>query len=340
MYRRRKKKNPFIKLSLILLAILLLGFWKYSSYISTPVDEDDDTTISFQVKTGERVRTIANNLEEKELIHSDTAFYWYLKTHGLGESIQAGRFLLNRGMDATEIAETLSNSQASESILTIQEGLLIRDIDQKLLELNLIEKGELIQAVKEFKDWQFYDFLDPVILSKLELPLEGYLYPDTYFLDSNNFEAQDLIFLALDNFEKKTKDLLPQLKRHSVHEIITMASIIETEVFGETARKKVSDILWKRNDSGWMIGADATLLYITDDREINYADLALDSPYNTRKFAGLPPGPISNPSVESIEAAMFPKANPYWFYLTTLDTGEVIYSKTNEEHNINRAKYL
>ncbi|MBL4694583.1 endolytic transglycosylase MltG, partial [Candidatus Gracilibacteria bacterium] len=276
----------------------------------------------------------------KNLIHSDTAFYWYIKSHNLGENIQAGRFLLNKTMTVSEIAEKLSNSQASESILTIQEGLLIRDIDQKLVELTLIEEGELLQAVKEFKDWQFYDFLDAKTLSTLALPLEGYLYPDTYFLDSNNFEAQDLIFLALDNFERKTKELLPQIKKHSIHEIITMASIIETEVFGEKDRKQVSGILWKRNDNGWMIGADATLLYITDDRKINYADLAIDSPYNTRKFAGLPPGPIANPSVESIEAAMFPTANPYWFYLTTLDTGKVIYSKTNDEHNSNRAKYL
>jgi len=182
--------------------------------------------------------------------------------------------------------------------------------------------------------------LDKETLSQLSLPLEGYIYPDTYFLDPVDFQAQDLIYLTLDNFERKTIELIPEIKNHSVNEIITMASIIENEVFGEEDRHLVSGLLWKRLESGWTIGADATLLYITDDRELTAEDLAIDSSYNTRKNLGLPIGPISNPSLESIKAAMYPEASNYWFYLTTLDTGEVIYSSSNEEHNLNRAKYL
>jgi UPF0755 protein len=119
-----------------------------------------------------------------------------------------------------------------------------------------------------------------------------------------------------------------------------MASIIENEVFGKDNREIVSGILWKRLDSGWKLDADSTLLYITKDRKITAEDLQLDSPYNTRKNGGLPPGPICNPSVESIVAAMFPKESNYWFYLTTSDTGEVIYAETNDQQNANKAKYL
>jgi len=119
-----------------------------------------------------------------------------------------------------------------------------------------------------------------------------------------------------------------------------MASIIENEVFGAENRKIVSGILWKRFENSWPLGADITLLYTKEDRKITAEDLASDSPYNTRKLQGLPPGPISNPSLESIEAAMFPKESSYWFYLTDPDNGEVIYAKSNEEHNQNRAKYL
>jgi UPF0755 protein len=118
-----------------------------------------------------------------------------------------------------------------------------------------------------------------------------------------------------------------------------MASIFEDEVFGSENRKMVSGILWKRLDNNWPLGADATLLYGKKNNIITVEDLNTDSPYNTRKNQGLPPGPICSPSVSSIEAAMFPKESPYWFYLTDKD-GNVIYASSNEEHNQNRAKYL
>ena len=187
---------------------------------------------------------------------------------------------------------------------------------------------------------KYYKFLDKKILETLASPLEGYIYPDTYFLDPADFKPEDLIYLTLDNFEKKITELPKSQSKYSFHQIITMASIIENEVRNFSDRKMVSGILWKRLENAWPLGADATLLYITNDRKITSEDLEIDSPYNTRKYAGLPPGPVSNPSIESITAAIFPEQSNYWFYLTTLDTGEVIYAETNEEHNANRKKYL
>ncbi len=322
-----------------ILIIAALSYVSYERSIYNPVDTENTENISFQIKKGETVKEIAANLEEKELIDSDFYFYLHVKFNNLGENILAGRFLINQSMNAPEILEILSDPSQSEYVITIQEGLRIRDIDDKLVELELIETGEFINEAKNFNGWEYYSFLDQSELSQLEIPIEGYVYPDTYFLDPATFEPHDLIYLALNNFESKFSDLEQEIKRHSINEIITMASIIENEVFGEEDRKLVSGILWKRVEAGWMIGADATLLYITEDRTITSADLEIDSPYNTRKYSGLPPGPICNPSIESIEAAMYPTENEHWFYLTTLE-GEVIYSYSNEEHNTNRAKYL
>ncbi|MEK7672942.1 MAG: endolytic transglycosylase MltG [Patescibacteria group bacterium] len=342
--QKLEKPNKKSKLIWIILAaialVLLFGYLKYRSNVYSPVDKNDDEVVSFQVKKGAAVKEIAASLEEKGLINSDTSFYLYTKFNSLGENILAGRFKLKPSMNTPEIIAALSDPAQAQFVITIQEGLRIRDIDTKLVELGLGESGDFMQAVKDFDGWEYYSFLDQEKLSSLELPLEGYIYPDTYFLDPADFESQDLIYLALDNFEKKFADLQGQLKRHSVHEIVTMGSIIENEVFGAKDRRLVSGILWKRLESGWTLGADATLLYITKDRHLSASELDLDSPYNTRKNLGLPPGPISNPSIESIEAAMFPESNDYWFYLTTLDTGEVIYARTNDEHNANRAKYL
>ncbi|MBT4917631.1 endolytic transglycosylase MltG, partial [Candidatus Peregrinibacteria bacterium] len=325
-------------ISIVVLAVF--GWLNHNSNIHSPVDENDDDPISFQIKRGSSLGEVAKSLKENDLINSAFSFKMHAKVHNLDTSILAGRFVLSKSMDSGEILKKISDPKEAEFIITIQEGLEIRDIDNKLVELELIEPGDFISAVKSFNGWEYYDFLDPSSLQSLDLPLEGYIYPDTYFLDPADFEPHDLIYFALDNFENKFSDLHKEIKRHTVNEIITMASIIEREVFGIEDRKLVSGILWKRFENNWMIGADATLLYITEDNKISSADLALDSPYNTRKNAGLPPGPIGNPSMESIEAAMYPTSSEYWFYLTTLDTGEVIYAHSNEEHNVNKAKYL
>ncbi|MBI2634791.1 endolytic transglycosylase MltG [Candidatus Peregrinibacteria bacterium] len=332
--------KKFLFTIILLLALSLLGFFRYLSLVQNPVDENNTTDISFQIKKGQTVKEIAKNLDEKQLIKSNLAFSIYAKLHKLDKNILAGRFILKKSMNTPQILATLSDPQKAQTVITVQEGLRIKDIDSKLAELELIETGEFTNEVKKFNGWEYYTFLNKDVLEKLELPLEGYLYPDTYFLDPNDFQPHDLIFLMLDNFEKKTAEFLPQIKRHTIHEIITIASIIENEVFGEEDRKIVSGILWKRLESGWKLDADATLLYISDDRKISGKELESSSPYNTRKLGGLPPGPISNPSLESIEASMFPEESQYWFYLTTSDTGEVIYARSNEEHNENRAKYL
>jgi UPF0755 protein len=343
--RLRKRRSPILKIVIIFVILIAsTNFW-YQGKIYSPIDENDESLIHFEVSQGESVKSIAAELAKEDLIKDETAFYLYTKFNELGPQILAGRFMLNKTMDVPEILDALINPQMAEAIVTIQEGLTIKDIDQKLADLDLSEAGEFLEAVKEFNGWEYYSFLKPGVLRELELPLEGYIYPDTYFIDAQNFKAQDLIYISLDNFEKKWESIenithSDIAAQYSVPEIITMASIIESEVFGYEDRQLVAGILWKRLESSWTIGADATLLYITDDREINADDLALDSPYNTRKNLGLPPGPIANPSLESIRATLFPKESNNWFYLTTLDTGEVIYAHSNEEHNVNRAKYL
>ncbi|MFH1284449.1 MAG: endolytic transglycosylase MltG [Candidatus Peregrinibacteria bacterium] len=340
-----KKKKFTIGLAVIAV-LLLLGYWRYDHYIKTPVDPTDSTIISFQIKKGQTAKEIGKMLKENILIKSSLSFSLYSRLHDLDGNIVYGRFALNKTMTIPQIIETISDPSMAEAVLTIQEGITIKDIEEKLADLGLINKDDLKSAVKEFSGWEYYTtFLNQDDLKNLDLPLEGYIYPDTYFLDSESFQPHDIVYLALDNFEKKWLEIgaTPQnskLSTYSIHEIITMASVIENEVFGKENREIVSGILWKRLENNWPLGADATLLYITEDRIITAEDLETDSPYNTRKFQGLPPGPIGNPSKESIEAALFPKESDYWFYLTTKDTGEIIYSKTNEEHNSNREKYL
>ncbi|MCX6735140.1 MAG: endolytic transglycosylase MltG [Candidatus Peregrinibacteria bacterium] len=339
-YNKNRRFYRFLGIPVIVAFVLLVLYIRYHSFVYDPVDPSDNTGISFQVKKGQSVKDIAGSLEQKGLIKSPLSLYIHAKLNHLGENIIAGRFVLTKAMNGPKILEALSDASKAQFVITVQEGLTIKDIDAKLVDMDLIKAGNFIQAVKSFDNWQGYLFLDKATLSKLDLPLEGYLYPDTYFLNPDGFRPNDLISMMLNNFEKKFSKLQENIKKHSIHQIITMASIIESEVKSSKDRKNVSGIFWKRLDAHWPLGADATLLYVTKDRTITGKDLAINSPYNTRKNQGLPPGPICSPSIDSIEAAMYPTTTAYWFYLTTLDTGKVIYAKTNEEQNLNRAKYL
>lgn len=336
--------NILTKSLIFVVAIFGAVFWYYNHTIHTPINESDSEIISFRIENGQSPKQVARDLEENGLIRSSTTFYYYLKSNDLGSEILAGRFLLSKNMDVPEIVETISTLSSSETVITIQEGLTVEQIDNKLVELGLIQKGEFIAAVNQFDDWEYYGILNRDQKQGLSVTLEGYIYPDTYFLDPVDFAPEDLIYRSLNNFNAKLDTLNLEsseiYQKYSFHEILTMASIIEREVFGLEDKKLVSGLLWKRLENGWTIGADATLLYITEDNVITSSELQIDSPYNTRKNLGLPPGPIANPSIESLEAALFPTDSEYWFYLTTLDTGEVIYSRTNEEHNQNRAIHL
>lgn len=337
------------KALLVILAILLINIFlftkTYFSNISTPVDKNDTSEISFTVKKNSTLHEVANNLEDKGLIKSSFSFYIYGKLHGTSAKLIAGRFKLKKSMTAEEIANMLIDASKSEFIITIQEGLTIKDIDQKLVEIGLIKDGEFLSAAKNFDGWKYYQFLDKNTLSKTQVPLEGYLYPDTYYLDPSDFKPNKLIYKALDNFEKKLNTAIDSnknnaiLSKYSIKDIVIMASILEKEVFGKNDRKIVAGILWKRLENGWLLGADATLLYEKNNNKITTKDLQKDSPYNTRKVKGLPPTPIGNPSIDAISATLNPTQTDFWFYLSAKD-GTTVYAKTNDEQNTNKAKYL
>ena len=194
-------------------------------------------------------------------------------------------------------------------------------------------------------NWQF-SFTKPGFLDSVPkgVDLEGYLFPDTYRV-FNDVSDEEIVKKLLNNFDKK---LSPELRQKiarqgkTIHEIITMASIIEKEVSSEADRPIVAGILYKRIKNGMRLEVDSSINYITgkNDPGANYADLEIDSPYNTYKNYGLPPGPICNPGLAAIKAAVYPEESAYLFYLNRQDTGETIFSKTFDEHIKNKNKYL
>jgi UPF0755 protein len=174
--------------------------------------------------------------------------------------------------------------------------------------------------------------------------LEGFLFPDTYRV-FKNATAEDIVQKLLDNFnDKLTLDLRTDIAKQgkSIFDVITMASIIEKEVKSPEDMKIVSGIFWQRTGDSYPLESCATLAYIlgVNKKQYTYEDTKINSPYNTYQNAGLPPGPICNPGLAAIQAAIYPQTTDYHYFLTRPDTGATIFSKTYQEHLRNKAKYL
>ncbi len=297
--------------------------------------ETNQTQIPFTITWQENPKNIAKRLKEKGLIKSKWLFYWYLKKNNLGSDVKAGTFNIPTGLSNAEISKIITGKNQAETSITIPEGSTIKQIDQLLTEKKLIGQGEFIACSEtcSFNYNHSYPFPFP---SK---NIEGYVFPDTYFINPKTFKSIDLIERMLKNFEKKVDPSLAKETKRSLKDIITIASLLEKEIKTEKDLPVVAGILWKRLDNNWTLGVDASILYETGGNTLDAETLNIDSPYNTRKFPGLPPTPICNPGLKTIMASINPKESPYWFYLTT-SQDQVIYAKTNEEHNENKAKFL
>ena len=275
----------------------------------------------FQVSSGQSIAQIAEQLRLHKLIRSEFAFTLAAKFWQMDKNVRIGRFSISPNMNAKEILDILTDPKRGEVAVTIPEGFSAYDIDDKLVEMGLIMPGEF---------------------SLRAAVLEGYLFPDTYFVYKTNFDPDSLIKKMRENFLKKLTLDLPQaiLKGgRTLQDVVIMASITEKEARTEKDYKIVSGILWKRLEAKWALQADATSLYGKSSTSITSKTLKEESPYNTRINKGLPPTPICNPGIVAIASAIFPEESPYWFYLTDSE-GKMRYSTTNDEHNENRKRYM
>lgn len=330
-----RKGNRNFKFLLVLGLILI--FWIWNPFWRFDLDEAVDLSsteqVPFDIATGESVVDTAKHLEEAELIVDSGSFVKALKAWGLDQQLCAGRFILSPGMTLEEIIKMITGTCNGNIAITIPEGWASYDIDAKLADLGLIQAGEFLDCMETC-------IFDYTFLEEVE-SLEGYLFPDTYFVNPSEFTVEGFINQLLQNFDEKITEEHEEAIEESgrtLEEVIIIASMIEKEVKSE--KNIVSGILWKRLDEDWFLGVDAALNYLVGYRELTAEDLALDTPYNLRTHLGLPPSAISNPGIESIEAAIHPEESPYWFYLTPWGSEEVIFSETNEEHEENIEIYL
>lgn len=238
-----------------------------------------------------------------------------------------------------------------EATITIIEGWTLREIAIMLEEKGLVTQEDFFAFVGKPAQtsqpgyarsdlMEMYPYLKEIPTG---VSLEGYLFPDTYrvFVDEG---VESIVGRLLAHFDTKiTSEMRAELARQQkpLYEIITMASIVEREVRTDADRPKVSDVLWGRLRVGMPLQVDSSVNYVTDKNtpSISKSDAFIASPYNTYRFRGLPLGPISNPGIKSIQAALYPVETPYAYFLTDGE-GNVHYARTLEEHNENKYRYL
>ncbi len=323
--------------------VAVLGWAVYETALRAP--SADAAALAFEIAPGEGVNQISVDLYEQNLISSKFLFetyVWAIRSEG---KIQAGVHALKPGMNLITLTSALTGAaSAAEVVVTIPEGYTLKQIGEVLQEKLGIDPIE----------WARVTGVDSPIAHAVDVTrdkpdgvdLEGYLFPDTYhFTKDDTAEAIALEMIQTLKrrlLENEINAYLGDGDLYNFHELLTLASIIEREVMTDADRAQVSDIFHKRLEIGMALQADSTVNYVTGgkDPSISYDDTELDSPYNTYKYAGLPPGPISNPGIASIMAAIHPESNDYWFFLTTPDDGTVIYATTYAEHLANKQKYL
>jgi len=320
------------------LALLFVGCDLVAGHFGAPADPSDPTEIVFEVPAGSTVRGLAPALEDAGLVASRDSFTTWVRVTKEGGCIKTGRHLLRPDMSARQLVTALCGVPLSDDVpFTVVEGWRIQEIDHALVEAGLAAPGAYTAAAQDPD--QFH--------ASFSLPqntLEGYLFPETYRVDQTRFTVEGLIQRQLDLFDQRfvSQHEPAELDVRGLGAVVIMASMIEREEPGAKLRPLVAGILWKRLDSGWNLGVDATSRYKLDhwnDRQAFLKKLRDPTdPYNTRLRAGLPPTAIGNPSVSSLEAALAPVASDYWYYLH--DSSKTLHpARTVAEHQANRRRY-
>lgn len=311
----------------VIVFVLASAAWLFI-YALRPANAANANTVVFEVSQGEGFREVSSALYDAGLIRSADAFDLFALAGGKALSLKPGRYRLNPSMSAGAILDALSGGIASEVTVTIPEGTNLYAIDGILSKALVIHPGDLIGFHADGN-------------------IEGKLFPDTYrFYTDTNVSA--VVQELMDNFDAKALPVLNADQANAGRNLI-LASILEKEVPDPKDQALVAGILLKRISAGMPLDVDATICYaklLADPTStascypLTALDFKLNSPYNTYLYRGLPPGPIGNPGIAAITAAMHPVSSPYWYYLSDPKTGETIFAKTLDEQNQNRVKYL
>ncbi|MDG5815578.1 endolytic transglycosylase MltG [Chitinispirillales bacterium ANBcel5] len=328
--------KKLIKIFISVFVIVIIGSAASFYYLYFPMDRGDEKVV-LVIERGTSLSAVANYLEENQVITSSKALIAWMKLSGRDKKIQAGQFEFRQGQGALSVSEGLLNAQQIEVRVTVLEGLTVEQTAQRIASVIDIDTTKFIAIC--------YDTNVVRELGIKDAPsLEGYLFPDTYHFPEDASE-RSIINRMVSRFKQLYKTLEGDsalVSKYSRHELLTVASIVEKEATLASERGKIAGVFHNRLIKGYPLGADPTVRYIFRkfDGPLYVSELNVDNPYNTRRFAGIPPGPICSPGLGAIQATLTPDSTDALYFVAKWDgTGAHDFSRTYREHNRKKLHY-
>lgn len=339
---QRKERIGFLTIAALMALPVAVFLTFFTWVIHAPLNLEEPQTI--QISRGDGFLEIGNALAAQQVVRNASLFRLYVLSRGWAGRLKPGEYAFAGTLAIPDVARVLVRGPEDVEI-TLPEGLTFYEMEERLVAAGLILPGEFVTLA--YSPNLFTDQF-PFLLDVNAASLEGFLFPDTYYFNPET-GARAIIEKMLTGFEQRVfRDLESRFREspQSILDIITMASMLEREAANFEDRAIISDILWRRLEAGMRLQVDATVIYawrrlnprwaVGDRNRLSFADLQIDSPYNTYRVRGMPPGPIANPGLDSIRAALEPQENEYWFYLAA--EGITYYSRTFAEHTALKAR--
>lgn len=293
---------------------------------------------TFTVEEGETARSIAGRLEEDGLVRSALAFLVVVYDEGIESELRSGAHQLSPAMTPREIAVFLAQEVEEDQVtLRLIEGWRLTEVAAQ------VERAFPHISAQAFTEAAVVGTRTSPSLAGLDpaTPLEGFLFPDTYFF-LTDATAEQIVDRLLATFEERVGDRLAEAaaaRKTTVYDLVKLASLVEREARARDESKTIAGVYANRLDLGMKLDADPTIQYALGEwRPLLLADLQIDSPYNTYRVAGLPPTPIAMPGLAALEGAADPEEHDFLFFVADEQTGRHLFAKTLEEHEANRVK--
>ena len=353
----------FIVLALVI--VLIIGIISAFLYIRSglqPVDEDSTETVELSIDQGYSAGDIGDILEEEGIVKNGTMFELYLRLNSIS-SYQAGTYQMSPAMDFEQIARTLESGTVYQEVLhrvTVPEGYTVEEIGLQL-ENNLPVSADDFMALMDDDEFikelisEYPEMLtDEILAEDIKYPLEGYLYPATYDITTEEPDLKQLIRDMLNATEANSYSLFTSVPEYAIdyegenraltfHEFLTFSSLIEEEATSLADRSRIASVVLNRMsvNPAMPLQTDPTVLYALGQHQdvVLYEDLEVEDPYNTYLHSGLTPGPIAAPGQESLQSTMNPSDTNYYYFLADSE-GNNHFAETYEEHLANREEYI
>ena len=315
---------------LILLIVCGVSITMFGRTHSTGSAAKGDAVIYLTVKSGMSAGDIGDELVRKGILDHKFLFLWEVRRTNAAASFKAGMYAMKPGMTTDEVLEKLTFGETTAARFTIPEGFGVREIAKRLSEEGLVNEEEFLEKARTFVPYLYIEEKP-----EIRFACEGFLFPDTYELHEDADVESILNMMAKDFDERFTPDLRARAKKMNltIFEVVTLASLVEKEARYEEDRPIIAQVFFKRLALGMPLQSDTTIQYLRDTpkEDLSLEDTKADSPYNTYRVRGLPPGPIASPGMAAIRAVLYP-ANTDYLYFVADRQGHNHYSTNYAEH--------